>query len=48
MARVEGVDPGHVSDEHTAKVLAARANPVVQRSGADCPGVRGLHDHQRT
>jgi hypothetical protein len=25
MARVEGVNPGHVSDEYTAKVLAAQA-----------------------
>ena len=25
MARVEGVDPGQVSDEYTAKVLAAQA-----------------------
>ena len=25
MARVEGVDPGHLSDEYTAKVLEAQA-----------------------
>ena len=25
MARIDGVDPAHVSDEYTAKVLAAQA-----------------------
>ena len=51
MARVEGVDPGHLSDEYTAKVLEAQARtwgaPLLNHQVyARCPsifrGARGM------
>jgi hypothetical protein len=51
MARVEGVDPGNVADEYTAKVLAAQAKVwgapllnhlVYARRPSIFRGVRGM------